>query len=200
LKFDVVVSKFDEDLDKSTFTSPAAYAAATAMHKAEDVANTLGKAGEGFDLIVGSDTVVEAPDGSILEKPADEKEAMKMLMSLQGVTHQVSTGVGIVTPDPSMPDGRLLTSFSETTRVTFAPLTETEMTAYVKTGEPFDKAGGYGTSRRIARDGFASRAASVGMHWRCLLHFVRGFRDVRLLTFLSLCSAAQVSKVRRARS
>jgi hypothetical protein len=64
-----------------------------------------------------------------------------------------------------MPDGRLLTSFSETTRVTFAPLTETEMTAYVKTGEPFDKAGGYGTSRRIARGTASHRAL---LPWVCI--------------------------------
>ena len=97
-------------------------------------------------MIIGSDTVVEAPDGSIMEKPSDEKEAMAMLLSLQGVTHQVHSGVGIVFPDPSRPGGRLVKSFSETTCVTFAELRKAEMAAYIKTGEPFDKAGGYGTS------------------------------------------------------
>ena len=84
-------------------------------------------------------------------------------MSLQAGPVQGATGGGIGTPDPSMPGGRLLTSCAETARVTFAPLTETEMTAYVKTGEPFDKAGGYGTSRRI---GTASHR--VLLPWVCI--------------------------------
>ena len=95
-------------------------------------------------FIVGSDTVVEAPDGTIMEKPGNNEEAMMMLLSLQGVTHQVHSGVGIVFPDPARPDGKLVKSFAETTRVTFAPLQEAEIRAYIKTGEPFDKAGGYG--------------------------------------------------------
>jgi|TARA_B110000977_G_scaffold185489_1_gene250369 septum formation protein len=147
LKFDVVVSKFDEDLDKSQFPSAADYAKATATAKALEVANRLeieDKTGATPFMIVGSDTVVEAPDGSIMEKPADEEAAMKMLLSLQGVTHQVHSGVGIVFPDPARTDGVLVKSFAETTRVTFASLQEAEMRAYIKTGEPFDKAGGYG--------------------------------------------------------
>lgn len=72
---------------------------------------------------------------------------MKMLLSLQGITHQVHTGVGVVfpaAPDPLRQGERLVKSFSETTKVTFASLEEAEMLAYIKTGEPFDKAGGYG--------------------------------------------------------
>lgn len=143
-----MVSKFDEDLDKVQFSSAADYAKATATHKAVEVADRLERDKDEKTpfMIIGSDTVVEAPDGSIMEKPSDETEAMAMLLSLQGVTHQVHSGVGIVFPDPSRPGGRLVKSFSETTRVTFAPLREAEMAAYIKTGEPFDKAGGYGTS------------------------------------------------------
>lgn len=77
----------------------------------------------------------------------DADEAMKMLLSLQGITHQVHTGVGVVfpaVPDPERQGERLVKSFSETTKVTFASLKEAEMLAYIKTGEPFDKAGGYG--------------------------------------------------------
>jgi len=95
-------------------------------------------------MVIGADTVVEAPDGSIMEKPKDAAEALRMLLSLQGITHQVHTGVGVVFPDASQPGKRLIKSFSETTYVTFASLEEAEMLAYIKTGEPFDKAGGYG--------------------------------------------------------
>ena len=69
LKFDVVVSKFDEDLDKSQFPSAADYAKATATHKALEVANRIEKEEEEGStpfMIVGSDTVVEAPDGTIM--------------------------------------------------------------------------------------------------------------------------------------
>jgi septum formation protein len=107
LKFDVVVSKFDEDLDKSQFPSAADYAKATATHKALEVANRIEKEEEEGStpfMIVGSDTVVEAPDGTIMEKPGNDEEAMRMLLSLQGVTHQVHSGVGIVFPDPARPD------------------------------------------------------------------------------------------------
>ena len=76
---------------------------------------------------------------------------MKMLLSLQGITHQVHTGVGVIFPAATGQGERLVKSFSETTKVTFASLDEAEMSAYIKTGEPFDKAGGYGgcTSRFI---------------------------------------------------
>jgi len=147
LKFEVVVSKFNEDLDKSQFASAADYAKMTATFKALEVANRIEKEekdGATPFMIVGSDTVVEAPDGTIMEKPGSDEEAMAMLLSLQGVTHQVHSGVGIVFPDPARPDGKLVKSFAETTQVTFAPLQEAEMRAYIKTGEPFDKAGGYG--------------------------------------------------------
>jgi len=147
LKFEVVVSKFNEDLDKSQFASAADYAKMTATFKALEVANRIEKEekdGATPFMIVGSDTVVEAPDGTIMEKPGSDEEAMKMLLSLQGMTHQVHSGVGIVFPDPARPNGKLVKSFAETTRVTFAPLHEAEMRSYIKTGEPFDKAGGYG--------------------------------------------------------
>ena len=74
-----------------------------------------------------------------------------MLLSLQGITHQVHTGVGVIFPSATGQGDRLVKSFSETTKVTFASLDEAEMSAYIKTGEPFDKAGGYGgcTSRFI---------------------------------------------------
>ena len=144
LKFDVVVSNFDEDLDKSTFTGGAEYASATATHKAMEVATRLEKEKPAPFVVIGADTVVEGPDGAILEKPKDADEAMKMLLSLQGITHQVHTGVGVIFPNNGGGGERLVKTFSETTKVTFAPLGEAEIAAYIKTGEPFDKAGGYG--------------------------------------------------------
>ena len=61
LKFDVVVSNFDEDLDKSTFTGGAEYASATATHKAMEVATRLEKEKPAPFVVIGADTVVEGP-------------------------------------------------------------------------------------------------------------------------------------------
>lgn len=88
------------------------------------------------DTVVGADTSVII-DNEILGKPADKEDAKRMLRLLSGKTHQVITGCAI------FKNGRSL-SFSETTFVTFYPLSEKEIDAYVETLEPMDKAGSYG--------------------------------------------------------
>lgn len=87
-------------------------------------------------LVIGADTVVER-DGVILGKPHDETEAAEMLRSLSGRAHHVYSGLCIVC------GGEERRIFEETT-VHFRPLTEAEITAYICTGEPMDKAGAYG--------------------------------------------------------
>lgn len=86
--------------------------------------------------VIGADTVVVS-EGRILGKPESEQDARQMLASLSGSIHSVYTGVAIVTPNKTI-------SFHEKTEVEFWDLTESEIVAYIKTGEPFDKAGGYG--------------------------------------------------------
>lgn len=88
------------------------------------------------DTVIGSDTSVII-DGKILGKPKDEEDAKNMLRLLSGNTHKVITGCAI------FKNGRSL-SFSETTEVIFYPLTEKEISDYVLTREPMDKAGAYG--------------------------------------------------------
>ena len=87
-------------------------------------------------LVIGADTVVVL-DGVILGKPADEGEAARMLSALSGRSHAVYTGVTAVR-------GEQVLSQAERTEVTFRPLTAEEITAYIRTGEPMDKAGAYG--------------------------------------------------------
>ena len=89
-------------------------------------------------VVIGADTVVVV-HGEIFGKPADVKEARRMLRLLSGRTHRVLTGVCIV----RVPDGREIEDV-ETTRVRFLKLTNQEIDDYIATGEPFDKAGGYG--------------------------------------------------------
>ena len=93
------------------------------------------QAGEG-DLILSADTVV-ALDGAVLGKPADELEAFKMLSTLSGCRHQVYTGLTVLR-------GEERHTVSEETTVAFRELSEEEISCYIQTGEPMDKAGAYG--------------------------------------------------------
>lgn len=161
VSFDVVKSSFAENLTKGSFSGAAAYAEATAWMKAKDVCENWDaeKCGPVPDIIIGADTVVESDAGIIMEKPATREEACGMLSSLSNSKSKVHTGVAIFAPKiasmPSGNDGEQGTkelppvaffgkSFSETTTVEFAQLSQEEIEAYVESGEPFDKAGGYG--------------------------------------------------------
>ncbi len=86
--------------------------------------------------ILGADTLVALGEQS-LGKPKDEKDAVRMLHMLSGHTHQVYTGVTVISPS-----GEALTGFDRTD-VTFDLLTAGEIAAYVRSGEPMDKAGAY---------------------------------------------------------
>jgi septum formation protein len=99
----------------------------------------------GQSIVIGADTEVVV-EGQVLGKPADAADARRMLALLAGRTHEVVTGLALV----RLPDGALRVEH-ETTRVTFAPLTEQEIDAYVASGEPFDKAGAYGIQGRGGR-------------------------------------------------
>lgn len=97
-------------------------------------------------LVIGADTVV-AYDGRILGKPVCEAQAVEMLTLLAGNTHQVYTGVTFCYQE----NGReKLHTFHERTEVTVYPMSREEITAYVETGEPMDKAGAYGIQGRFA--------------------------------------------------
>ena len=87
-------------------------------------------------VVIGADTVVVAR-GTRLGKPASREEAVEMLSRLQGRTHEVWTGLAVVS-------GREERTASECTRVQFARLTPEEIESYVRSGEPLDKAGAYG--------------------------------------------------------
>jgi len=88
-------------------------------------------------LVLGADTEVVV-DGEVLGKPASADDARAMLQRLSGRVHDVITGLALI----QMP-GDVLCAEHETTRVTFAPMADEEITSYVATGEPFDKTGAY---------------------------------------------------------
>src|SRR5919107_1485447 len=89
-------------------------------------------------LVLGADTDVVAPDGTILGKPRDDEDAARMLRALSGKTHRVYSGVALLRSDGSAISGRDV-RVVETT-VTFGALSEEAIRAYVATGEPRDKA------------------------------------------------------------
>ena len=96
-------------------------------------------------IVIAADTVV-VMDGEVLGKPASAEDAAQMLRRLDGRTHQVLTGLAVL----KIPGGAARVEI-ETTRVTFAPLTEAEIEAYVASGEPLDKAGAYAIQGRGGR-------------------------------------------------
>lgn len=89
--------------------------------------------------VIGADTVVSI-DGETLGKPQDERHARSMLGKLSGRVHSVTTAVWVC-PGQASEGG---SGFADTARVEFYQLSTDEINEYIATGEPFDKAGGYG--------------------------------------------------------
>ncbi|MDX2208579.1 MAG: Maf family protein [Gemmatimonadales bacterium] len=106
---------------------PAAYARRLARDKARAVPGRL---------VLGADTIVVIDD-SILEKPRDDSHALEMLLRLQGRTHEVITSICLIA------DG-VEHQATDRTTVTFRAADEGWLRDYIATGEPLDKAGGYG--------------------------------------------------------
>ncbi len=123
------------DLDETIYPGelPGALVCRLASAKADAVAVDQPEA-----WVIGADTVVVL-GREILGKPADPAEALAMLMCLAGRTHEVWTGVSVMRRQ----DGCCRT-FAVNTEVTFAEASESDLAAYVATGEPLDKAGAYG--------------------------------------------------------
>lgn len=137
LKFDIISSDFDESsVPLTKFKNYGDYTAELAYKKALDVSHRLKEEDREADLIIGADTIV-AINELVLGKPKDEEEAKEFLTKLSGNTHTVHTGVAILSKNKN-------SRFSQETQVTFSSLTPAAIAAYVKTGEPLDKAGAYG--------------------------------------------------------
>ncbi len=133
LTFDVIVSNIDERLDHDL--APERIAEQLAFEKAQAVAAANPNA-----LIIGADTIV-VDEHHILGKPTDAADAFRMLSHLSGKTHQVMTGLALISTVHA-PQNILLRH--EITDVKFAQLTPRDIERYIGTGEPLDKAGAYG--------------------------------------------------------
>jgi len=91
---------------------------------------------EADDVVIAADTIVVC-EGRVLGKPHSEEEAVAMLQLLSGRDHQVMTGCTLLLGDRAE-------TFTEVTDLHFRPLRPEEIDAYVRSGEPMDKAGAYG--------------------------------------------------------
>lgn len=141
LDFRVVTADTDETCHKS---DPVEYVTILATRKGEAVRRLLADRGELTEdtLIIASDTVVVS-GGEIMGKPHDKEDAVRMLRAFSGVSHEVVSGVALLTAEKCFAQ-------AETTKVIFDTVSEKELALYVETDEPYDKAGGY------AIQGFAS--------------------------------------------
>ncbi len=132
LEFIIDVPDIDEEAVEPGLP-PAEIATELARRKAEAIAP---KHREAF--IIAADTIVVLQD-EILGKPRDRQDAVAMLRKMSGQTHRVFTGFAVL----QLPEGVRVEAV-ECTRVTFKPLSDEEIEAYVDTGSPMDKAGAYG--------------------------------------------------------
>jgi septum formation protein len=130
----VEFSLVDIDVDETPYLneSPADYVQRLAIEKAQAGADKAGLALP----ILGADTIVVV-DGRILGKPQDQREGIAMLTLLSQRSHQVMTSIAVVS-DKGVVSDLIITD------VTFREITESEKLAYWHSGEPCDKAGGYG--------------------------------------------------------
>jgi nucleoside triphosphate pyrophosphatase len=146
------------DLDESLLPGeePVPHAERLARSKAEAIA-----AREPGSVVIGADTIVVL-DGEILGKPATPHEAHATLRKLSGRTHTVHTAVAVAR------NGRTVSGV-ESVEVTFRPITDEQIAAYIATGEPMDKAGAYGIQgfgavivERVHGDYFAVMGLALG--------------------------------------
>ena len=128
IPFLIRVSDADETMDATV--SAAEAVAQVSRRKAEAVERGAD------DVVIAADTIVVCSD-EILGKPRDEADASRMLHLLSGRDHQVMTGMTLLR-------GEKCLMHTEITDIHFRPLTDREIEAYIRTGEPMDKAGSYG--------------------------------------------------------
>jgi septum formation protein len=155
LVFEVVVPDVDET--RLPDEPPQGYVERVARSKAEAVA------GPGLVVVAADTTVVH--EGRVLGKPGHPEEARAMLRRLQGSTHEVFTGLAVAVDDPSA----RIVSLVAGTEVEMVPMTEEEISSYVATGEPMDKAGAYALQGRAAVyveavDGSPSNVIGLPVH------------------------------------
>lgn len=164
--YEIIVSNADETIDEN---DPESFVRALSFRKAKEVFDRLFAAGRRDFAVIGSDTVVAfQKDGGtkpvIIGKPKDAKDAVRILSMLSGKTHRVFTGVSVIADisdenaaaqcsirkkeeiqtECSIQEKAEIQTECSITEVTFETLSPDEITDYVNSGDPLDKAGSYG--------------------------------------------------------
>ncbi|SER92443.1 Maf family protein [Salipaludibacillus aurantiacus] len=129
LSFSIIPSSIEETVPNHY--SPEETVALLAYQKAADVLKD-----HRDSVVLGADTIVSL-DGTILGKPANDEDARAKLHLLSGRTHQVLTGVAILSSEKEV-------TFTAQAQVSFYSLSDEEIDNYIRSGEPSDKAGAYG--------------------------------------------------------
>ena len=125
-----------------------------------------------YDILISADTVV-VHAGKILGKPRDRADALNMLTSLRGVVHKVYTGVCI----KYKKDGKVFHDvFSVCSKVKLKNMTDAELTAYVQSGSPYDKAGAYGIQDGVVEFYTGSYTNIVGLPLEALTKRLKHYR------------------------
>ena len=145
IPFEIIVSDAEEDYPGNA--KPEDIVQYIALNKAKAVLEKLDTKQNCYTILSADTTVVL--DGAILGKPANRGEAIRILSAISGRSHEVITGVVILTP------GRTI-SFSENTKVYFHELSHTQIEHYVDNYKPYDKAGAYAIQEWIGMIGIRS--------------------------------------------
>ncbi len=132
------------DADETPLPGEGAVALALRLARVKAEAALARQTSKPEAVCLGADTVVLAPDGELLGKPINDEDAARMLRLLAGATHQVITGVCVCA-------GQRSEAAAALTYVTMQTLSEDEIAAYLRSGEPKGKAGAYAIQGRAAR-------------------------------------------------
>lgn len=178
-EFNIIVS----DVDESQFAdeAPREYVLRLAQAKALAVAAKASLE----NIIIGSDTAV-VDGGSILGKPTDKADAERMLKQLRGHTHQVFTGVAVY----QVRDGKMLTELC-ITDVPMRDYSDAEITRYVNTGDPMDKAGAYAIQHPDFQPVASMNGCYASVMGLPMCHVTRALRQLDLYPTADVPSACQ---------
>jgi len=178
-EFNIIVS----DVDESQFAdeAPREYVLRLAQAKALAVAAKASLE----NIIIGSDTAV-VDGGSILGKPTDKADAERMLKQLRGHTHQVFTGVAVY----QVRDGKMMTELC-ITDVPMRDYSDAEITRYVNTGDPMDKAGAYAIQHPDFQPVASMNGCYASVMGLPMCHVTRALRQLDLYPTADVPSACQ---------
>lgn len=172
LDFEVVPSDYEENMNLPL--SPDKLTLHLSREKALAVTKDYPDA-----VVIGADTIVSIDD-MVLGKAHSEDEVRRMLGLLSGRTHQVITGLTVVIPPSVSPTHtQLIETHASVNNVSFASLTPEEISWYISTGEPLEKAGGYalqGCAAMFIKKIEGSYSGIVGLPLEALYDILRSYR------------------------